>query len=243
VNKIISIVSGKGGVGKTTFVSNLILALSIKFNKKILVIDMDIGNLFLSLGLKEHNFNVDLIDTLEDNTKLSSAIYNFRKNLYFLGLNDRNILKTIPNDTFSIFMNKLKTKFDYIILDVGAGINENFKKSIYVSDLSIVIIDSTMLSYKISEKTVKKMKEINNKLNAYLVINKYDIELAKKGILISKDDVIKSFKVPLIGVVPYNIKNITFLNKGIPYYLNKDDDTFYTIYNKIANRIIEKSNY
>lgn len=241
-NKIISIISGKGGVGKTTFVSNLILALSSKFKKKVLVLDMDIGNLFFSFGLTKDHFKTDIIDVLEDESKLADALYLYKKNLYFLGLKNKNDLKNYTNEAFLSFINKLKNKFDYILLDVGAGMNENFIKSIYVSDASIVVIESTYLSYKISERIIEKTKTINSKSKNFLVLNKHDVELSKKGILLKKEDIVSKFTIPLIGVVPYNIKNISYLNIGIPFYLTKEDTTFYEIYNDIGARLITKLN-
>lgn len=241
MGKVISVISGKGGVGKTTFTSNFVLSMALKYSKKTLVVDMDIGNLFLAFGLKEFNFNVDLIDVLYNKENLSNAIFSYRKNLYFLGLKNKNELKYYSNEDFKLLLESLKEKFDYIVLDVGAGINENFKKSVFVSDYSIVVIDSTLLSYKISERTVKNMNQINKNINSFLVLNKYDIKLSKEGVLLKKEDVIKHFKIPLIGVVPYNENNVTFLNKGIPYYLNQNDRSFFELCNSITNRFLTKT--
>jgi len=62
---VLTIVSGKGGVGKTTLASSLAVLLAKE--KKIIVVDCDVDapNLGLSLGLKDNNFCWQDIQTSE----------------------------------------------------------------------------------------------------------------------------------------------------------------------------------
>ena len=71
--RIISIMSGKGGVGKTVSAINLAMALK-ELNKDAVVIDADIStaNVGIQLGFK--NFPISLQDVLAKNKSLFSAI-------------------------------------------------------------------------------------------------------------------------------------------------------------------------
>lgn len=239
--KIISIISGKGGVGKTTVTSNLILSLSLYRKKKVLVIDMDIGNLFLALGIEENFYKTDIIDVIYEHKPLPDAIHQYNNNLYFMGLKNRNNLDKYDTNKFVSYIETLKDKFDIIIFDVGAGINGNFKKSVAASNLSIFVIEPTVLNYKIAERTYFKMREeLNFNIPCFLIINKYDKDMAKRKIIMDKDKIISTFKMKLIGVLPFEEKNIKYLNNKTPYYLSKDDKTFFTLYNNTANRLLNE---
>lgn len=240
--KIISIISGKGGVGKTTVTTNLVLALAIKEKKKILVIDMDIGNLLISMGIEKNHFQNDLLDVIYNDVPLSNALYKYHQNLYFTKINRTN-LEDLDTNVFKNYINEMKSLFDLIILDVGAGINENFKKSVISSEAIIFVIEPTILSYKISERTYEKIKN-NLKIDVptFLVINKYDPKLSKKKIILTKEKILEIFKIKLIGILPYEIKNIKYLNKKTPYYLSKEENVFFVLYNNIAKRLMENLN-
>jgi len=83
MEKIIAVVSGKGGVGKTTFVSNLGLALA-EFNKNAVVVDADLSTANLGLQLGLYQFPLGLQDALEGNINISEAVYTHQSGLKVL---------------------------------------------------------------------------------------------------------------------------------------------------------------
>ena len=72
--KIVTVTSGKGGVGKTTITANLGAALAAG-GEKVVCIDADIGlrNLDVVLGL-ENRIVYDLVDVVEGRCKLRQAM-------------------------------------------------------------------------------------------------------------------------------------------------------------------------
>ena len=74
MGEIIAIVSGKGGVGKTTLCANVARALAMR-DKKVICIDCDTGlnNLDMTLGLEQKTV-FDLSDVLEDRCPLHKAV-------------------------------------------------------------------------------------------------------------------------------------------------------------------------
>ncbi len=72
---IIGVVSGKGGVGKTTTVTNLGVTLSSKFNRKILIIDGNFDTPDLGLHLGMYSFQYNIQDVLKKEVPLKKAIY------------------------------------------------------------------------------------------------------------------------------------------------------------------------
>jgi septum site-determining protein MinD len=83
MEKIIAVVSGKGGVGKTTFVSNIGLALA-EFNRNAVVVDADLSTANLGLQLGFYQFPLGLQDALEGNINISEAVYTHQTGLKVL---------------------------------------------------------------------------------------------------------------------------------------------------------------
>ena len=76
MTRILSVVSGKGGVGKTTLVSNISASL-VKAGKNVLVIDGNVtgSNLHIHLGIEATDNMITLNDVLEDKAFITQAIY------------------------------------------------------------------------------------------------------------------------------------------------------------------------
>ena len=83
---VITVTSGKGGVGKSTTTANLAVGLA-NLGKKVVAIDFDIGlrNLDMILGL-ENRIVYDVVDVMEGRCNLAQALINDKKSktLYFL---------------------------------------------------------------------------------------------------------------------------------------------------------------
>jgi flagellar biosynthesis protein FlhG len=125
--RVISVTSGKGGVGKSNVVSNLAIALSAQ-GKKVLLIDADLGlgNLDVLLGLSPvYNLNdvlngeKSIIDILIDGPagiKIIPAGSGVQE-LTSLGQHEK--LKLLDE------LDMLEEQFDILIVDTEAGISEN----------------------------------------------------------------------------------------------------------------------
>ena len=77
--RVITITSGKGGVGKTTTTANLSAALAEQ-HKRVVTIDTDIGlrNLDLIMGV-EKRIVADLVDVIEKRSTLREAMIKHRQ--------------------------------------------------------------------------------------------------------------------------------------------------------------------
>ena len=72
--KVITVTSGKGGVGKTTVTANIGVALAM-LGKRVVCLDADIGlrNLDVVMGL-ENRIVYDVVDVVEGRCKLRQAL-------------------------------------------------------------------------------------------------------------------------------------------------------------------------
>lgn len=81
---VITITSGKGGVGKSTTTANLAVGLA-SVGKKVVAVDFDIGlrNLDMILGL-ENRIVYDIVNVMEGECNLSQALINDKKLKIFI---------------------------------------------------------------------------------------------------------------------------------------------------------------
>ncbi|MCA9909128.1 MAG: septum site-determining protein MinD, partial [Anaerolineae bacterium] len=134
--KVVTITSGKGGVGKTTTTANLGVALA-RLGQKVALIDADIGlrNLDIVLGL-ENRIVYDLVDVVEGRAKLRAALIKHKSfpELYLLpAAQTRDKTAVSPQDMIQL-CNQLRPEFNFILIDCPAGIERGFRNAVAPAD-------------------------------------------------------------------------------------------------------------
>ena len=130
LTEVIAISMNKGGVGKTSLVTNLAGAITKKFNKRVLVIDTDgQGNVSMAFGIKDPNkFDLTIYDVLMRKSKAEDVIIEVSPELHIMPANkDMNFLEfdILPNlkrygDPFKLLsrvVDSVKDEYDYIFID------------------------------------------------------------------------------------------------------------------------------
>lgn len=140
--RVISVTSGKGGVGKSNVVSNLAIAMSAQ-GKKVLIIDADLGlgNLDVLLGLSptynlNHVFNGEksLSEILIDGPAGIKIIPAGSGVQEFTSLGQHEKLKLLDE------LDMLEEQFDVLIVDTEAGISENVTYFTVAAQEIIVVV-------------------------------------------------------------------------------------------------------
>src|SRR4030066_294842 len=116
--KVVTVTSGKGGVGKTTLTANLAAALAAD-GLKVVCIDADIGlrNLDVILGL-ENRIVYDLVDVVEGRCRLRQAMIRDKRlpELYLIpAAQTRDKTAVSPSDMIRL-AEELRPDCDYIII-------------------------------------------------------------------------------------------------------------------------------
>src|SRR4030065_472458 len=140
VAKVITVTSGKGGVGKTTATANLAAAMAAE-GKKGVCIDADIGlrNLDVVLGL-ENRIVYDLVDVVEGRCRLRQAMIRDKRlpELFLIPAaqtRDKNAVS--PSDMVRL-CDELRQECDWIIIDSPAGIEKGFLKNIPPAEKGLI---------------------------------------------------------------------------------------------------------
>jgi len=148
--KLLTITSGKGGVGKSTFTANMAYILS-KRGYKIVVIDADIG-----LANMQVLFNMrpalTLFDYIEGHVKLDDVLLQTpyenitlvagKSGFQYSNHSNSFVFSRIVEDILNL------NKFDIVLIDTGAGLNEYVKEFLQISDhiLAITTTDPSALT-------------------------------------------------------------------------------------------------
>lgn len=221
-SRVITITSGKGGVGKTTTTANLGTALAMQ-GKKVAVVDSDIGlrNLDAVLGL-ENRIVYDLVDVVEGQCRLRQALIKDKRlpDLYLLPAaqtRDKNAINSIQMEQLC---QQLRQEFDFVLIDSPAGIEQGFRNAIVGADEIIIVANPEMASVRDADRIIG-LVEAAGKAEPRLIINRLRPEMVKRGDMMDVADVLEVLGIDLLGIVPEDETIIVSINRGEPIVYEK----------------------
>jgi ATPases involved in chromosome partitioning len=241
---IISFLSGKGGVGKTTACVNTAGCLS-KMGKKVLVMDLDIqASTTSALGIETKSVGNNNIFRLFDSEKNSKEIIF---TIEELGV---DVAPSIPETYLreGIILEKedkilarkieeLKNYYDFILIDTRPGFEKLTRNAIFASDLPIGIFNESVFSYETFDVLKKwALLEFEKPMN-YVIITRMQGRSSWLSRSIVKD-LSKSFKRAF--VVPFDKRVQDSQAFGLPLsHLNKRSKAL-KVYYEIADWLIKE---
>lgn len=235
--KVITITSGKGGVGKTTTTTNIAVALAAA-NQKVVCIDGDIGlrNLDVVLGL-ENRIVYDLVDVVEGRCRLRQAMIRDKRlpELYLIPAaqtRDKNAVS--PSDMVRL-CDELRPEVDWILIDSPAGIERGFRNAIAPADQILVVTNPEVSAVRDADRIIGLI-EAEEKGPAKLVLNRVNSILVKRGDMLNAQDVLDLLAIELIGVVPEDEAVVVSTNRGQPVALDGKSKAG-TAFQNIARRL------
>jgi len=216
--RVITITSGKGGVGKTTLTANLGVALA-QMGKRVVNIDGDIGlrNLDLIMGL-ENRIVYDSIDVIEGRAKLRQALVKHKQypTLHLLPAAQKRDKNAIAPEQMIKLVEELKPDNDFILIDSPAGIERGFQNAIAPADEALIVTNPEVSSVRDADRIVGLIDAREKKIKTHLVINRVKPEMVKRGDMLSADDVVEILSIKLIGIVPEDATVLVAGNTGNP---------------------------
>jgi septum site-determining protein MinD len=141
----IGVISGKGGVGKTTVVANLGAALAKKFGKDVTIVDCNLTTSHLSLSLGMYYCPVTLNHLLRGETNVKDAIYNHPSGMKIIPASIR-LEELVGTDSTKLkkVVDKIHNKTDIVILDSSPGLGKEAISAIEASKEIIFVTNPNL---------------------------------------------------------------------------------------------------
>ena len=203
--QMIAVVSGKGGVGKSTISCGLGCSLA-RLGKKVLLIDCDtcLRCLDYLLGISQE-LVLDISDIAKGRCAPLKAVYscNFCPGLYLLPTS-QNHEDAVPVSMMKRIVSFLGKYFDVVILDSPAGLGRDFQTAVSCVEHTFIVATPDPVSLRDADLVRRSLEQFELR-SKRLLINKFHYGLFKKsGLYKSLDEAINTAGIQLLGIIPHD---------------------------------------
>jgi septum site-determining protein MinD len=216
--KVITITSGKGGVGKTTTTANLSFALAY-MKQRVICIDADIGlrNLDLILGVESRIVH-DIVDVVEGRCRLRQAMIRHKlvPELWVIPAAQTRDKTAVSPTQMTEIVKELRKDFDFVLIDSPAGIERGFRNAVAPADEVLIVTNPEVSAVRDADRIIGLLEANERRIPIRLIINRVKPEMVRRGEMLSPDDVIDILSIKLIGIVPDDENVLIAGNKGTP---------------------------
>ena len=233
MTRIVTVTSGKGGVGKTTTSASFSTGLAMR-GFKTAVIDFDVGlNLDLIMGC-ERRVVYDLINVVNGEATLNQALIKDKHcdNLFVLPASQTRDKDALSEEGVEKVLKDLTHMgFDYIICDSPAGIEHGAVMALTFADEAIVVTNPEVSSVRDSDRILgilqaksRRALEGREPVKEHLLITRYNPNRVEAGEMLSYKDIQEILRVEILGVIPESEEVLQASNQGAPVIHQKETD-------------------
>jgi len=200
---LISVTSGKGGVGKSICAANLAVALKTEFKAPILIIDLDAktcGDQSILFGLRPEKSISDLAKSKQSISPRVIADFTEKHSSgvdYLAAVTDPSKSLFLDVDSFGKQISALSQYYKYIVLDVGSEIGELQIKALESSSVALVLTTPDLLTVNQTKKFLNQMVAQTLPIELFKVVVN---QATPQGL--RPDAIAKALSLPINGLLP-----------------------------------------
>jgi septum site-determining protein MinD len=177
-----------------------------------------------------------VLDVLEGNAELDDALVSDKRvpTMKLLAASQTREKDDVDTQAFRALIERLRERFDYVLIDCPAGIETGFQNAIVAADEAIIVCTPEVSAVRDADRVVGLL---GDRQSIRLIVNRLRPALVRRGKMLSVDDVNAILRLPLLGVIADEPGVIVSTNKGEPLALDAASATG-DAYRKIAARIV-----
>ena len=240
--RIITITSGKGGVGKSSLAVNLGLAL-VKTGKKVLLFDADLGlaNINVLMGIIP---KYNLFHLIKENKKMSEIVVHTPEGLDIIpGASGYSSLANMSSKDRESIIEGLEgfNEYDILLVDTGAGISSNVVDFTLLADEILVVTTPEPTSITDAYGIIKSIVLVNPNKSISLIVNRARVSLEGRKVAERLGNICNQF-------LEYNLVNHSFIfedenvaksvKKQRPFYLLYPKGKASSCLNIVASKLL-----
>lgn len=247
LTKVITVTSGKGGVGKSNITLNFALSL-IESGNKAAIIDADIGlaNIDVLMGISP---KYTILDLLNSHLEIWDIIEKGPNGLEFIaGGSDLDSIFDIKKNNFHYLLDQLSLlngHIDTLLIDTGAGMNQESLKFILSSDEVFLITTPEPTAITDSYAMIKKILSEKRDLKLNLIINQVSSEEEGHNTANRIKQVSERFldyKIDVLGYIYKDDLVSKAVKKQEPFYLTYPNSKASKSIKLLVNKYTNSSN-
>ncbi len=240
----VTVVSGKGGVGKSNIVLNLGIALASE-GARVLLVDgnINLSNLDILSGVSPSR---RLFDVIEGTARLEDAVAQIAPNVFLLAGSSDGRLKKLSSSDAAIFFREvsmMEPSFQYAVIDTAGGIIQESISLALLSDEVLVVSTPEPTALMDAYVLVKVLKRINSSADLKLLINNTK-DAEEAGDVKTKFDLVSqhflNLKLDYAGFVPSDGSVEQAVCAQTPFIQEFPDSPSSCAIKSIADKIVSK---
>jgi pilus assembly protein CpaF len=226
---IISIIGGKGGVGKSQLAANLAFAYAGELRQKVMLLDFDqkaCGDQSIITGMKMKKTLKDLseFNGSVDPRTMMSFVTPHKAGIHFVGMpSDPTLADAVDTEGLGKTLKALPSLYPITIIDAGSELNELALKALEYSTLIIMVVNQDILAVNQTKRMYSDLVTmLFPKEMMQIVVNQ-----SQKGHPVSPEVIGRQIGKPVFGMVPKDDQTcISSLQKSMPAVLAQRNSAF-----------------
>jgi len=215
--RIITVVSPKGGVGKTTVATNVAVGLAQRFSGASVLVDLDIqfGDVASALDLEPEYYLPDTVQgqARQDPMALKTILTEHNTGLYVICAPDSPIdADSISGDDVGQLLRMLASEFRYVVVDTAPGLSEHTLAALDETTDLILLSSMEVPGVRGLRKELDTLGQLNLRAERRQVV----INFAEPHGLLGIADIEATIKAPVDLQLPRSKAATDSVNQGVP---------------------------
>jgi flagellar biosynthesis protein FlhG len=238
--KFVTVISGKGGTGKTNFIINYALALAKK-NKRVALVDADFGMANVDILLKLSPI-YNITDVIRGDKALEEVIVDAPGDIKVVpggsGIQELSSLNPYQLERIFSGFEYLENNFDFVLIDTSSGLSKNISDFVFASQDTIMVTTPEPHAISDAFSILRVLISKRNDINLKLVVNKCENEEESEAVVKRISGVVSNFpncRFTPFGYIPESKLVVKAIKSQTPFFLAFPDSDVSSAIDSIAD--------